>query len=71
MKDYSKKMNDPRDLKEALQNESNPFQITSHSLNKCICGHTVGFHHFNGLCKGSITEGCTCTEVRILSHEIK
>lgn len=58
-------MSDPRDLDEAIGNTLHPFRITEHSSLHCECGHTVGFHHFNGLCKGGLTDGCTCEQVRV------
>lgn len=56
---------DPRTLNEAIENTLNPFRITKNSLTKCKCGHSVGFHHITGLCKGSVTDGCTCEEIRV------
>jgi hypothetical protein len=57
-------MSDPRSLGEALDNTLHPFRITPNSFVKCECGHSVGFHHFTGLCKGSVTDGCQCEKVR-------
>ncbi len=56
---------DPRDILESTENTLNPFHITKNSLKKCMCGHTIGFHHINGWCKGSVTDGCDCKEVRV------
>lgn len=62
---------DPRDLEEAMSNTLTPWTLTKNSLKKCVCGHTVGFHHFNGWCKGSVTDGCKCREVRIAKKKNK
>lgn len=57
---------DPRSLHEVMENTLNPFRITKHSTEKCVCGHTVGFHHITGHCKASIfTPSCDCREVRV------
>lgn len=61
----NKNMNkeDPRNMNERMDNVLNPFRITENSLKKCICGHSVGFHHIDGTCKGSVTDGCKCQEI--------
>ena len=54
-----------------MSNTLTPWTLTKNSLKKCVCGHTVGFHHFNGWCKGSVTDGCKCREVRIAKKKNK
>jgi len=56
---------DERTLDEALDNSIHPFRITKWHNIKCECGHSVSFHFFTGDCKGAITDGCTCREVRV------
>lgn len=51
---------DPRPLDEAMENSLNPFRLTENSMRKCRCGHTIGFHHLTGQCKGALW-GCECT----------
>ncbi len=63
------KNGDPRSLDEAMENTLNPFRITENSMRKCSCGHSVGFHHLTGHCKGSLW-GCKCTSVDVV-HTFK
>jgi hypothetical protein len=60
---------DSRTVAEIIDNTLYPFRITKHHDIKCICGHSVSFHHLIGVCKGSVTDGCKCEEVRIKKQQ--
>lgn len=64
---YTKSMKQERTFEEALDNTLNPFTVTEWHNTYCECGHSVSFHHFTRLCKGSITSGCQCKDIKYVT----